>query len=124
MNLIDRDKLIEELEKREYGITDNHGEECCGMSTEDFERLIVAQPTVNNWIPVERALPDYGEVVLLKIRDGEDYWFDNIVTGKRRKENPLMQRREDYITTGMIIHGPRDVIAWKPIEPYTGDKDV
>lgn len=112
MRLIDADKLMTVLGQRM-----NHNNiEITIANT--INNLIKDQPTVNEWIPVSERLPEYDEIVLLKIKDGEDYWYDNVVIGKRRKANKFTQQREEYITTGMIVHDFDDVIAWKPIEPY------
>lgn len=112
MRLIDADELKPDLlidGRPKYGIV---------LSLETIEFVIDEQPTVTEWIPVSERLPEYDEIVLLKIKDGEDYWYDNVVTGKRRKANEFIPQREEYITTGMIVHELDDVIAWMPIPEY------
>lgn len=101
MNLIDRDKLIEA-----------HYDACNSDPNKSFYtwslELMKNAPVINEWISVERELPE-NDI------DKEYYIMSNshhVAVGK-------------YFCNGWHIGGEfvRYVVAWKPIEPYTGDKE-
>lgn len=138
MRLIDADKLIEFSHSETSGtneqIIDWIGEACekdtvidhedelvelCWKVIDGFINVVKTEPTVNEWIPVERELPERYEWVLVAWEEhSTGFRGVPIIAELRRNECWGFQEEmpKEYLDD-------LDVIAWKPIEPYTGDKE-
>ena len=115
MRVVDADKLIEHLrllsETKPLPAIDK---QLLGF----VEEVINGESTANDWIPVERALPEEPKVdyetsdeMLCAVYQGRDIYYEIC----RYNFDDKIWRNGEYI--------PRNVIAWKPIEPYEVNND-
>lgn len=117
MNLIDKDKLIEELKHFHWTAYQPLSAHPCEF--EDAMNIVERQPIVNDWIPVERELPERYEWVLVA-------WEEHSTGFRGIPQIAELRRNECW---GFQEEMPKeylddlDVIAWKPIEPYEANND-
>lgn len=109
-NLIDRDELIEAIKQHKYCSECDLKYECYdsefqgGIGTCELSAIkyIDLQPTVNEWIPVEREVP----------KDEKQYWVTN---GNMYGVGVYMKKFGGWATNGM---NNALVVAWMPIPTY------
>ena len=108
--MIDEKKLIEDI-KECY--TDEF------LAEYGFDKLVEAQPKVDEWIPCSERLPNTNGVysVTRKLVDGEHEFYIS--------DSSYFDGQDTWHADNRVNHGReylKDVIAWMPLQkPYKGD---
>ena len=99
MNIIDRDKLIEDLLNQD----ENNIYVPWAMIKGFINDYVMKQPTVNQWIPRKERLPEENEEVYVTLVN---------YTGERMTS-------VDVFENGNFYHHSKKVIAWQSLpKPY------
>ena len=109
--MINRQKLIEAVEKEYYKFIDDDADVAHNRAIYDVIEIINSQPPADPWIPCSERLPKLGQICLVTRAN----WF-----GKPRIEIA------GYWLDGWRIKGHNtDILAWMPLpEPYKeGEKN-
>ena len=106
--MINRQKLIEAVEKEYYKFIDDDGDVAHNRAIYDVIEIINSQPPADQWIPCSERLPD----------ESGEYWVTFLWGGK-----PMAQVGYYYADDKTWSRDSYDPIAWKPYilpEPYKG----
>ena len=128
MNLIDRDKLIEELKKLKGDTTNRDYWVGCLRTMLQVIFCIEKQPTVNQWIPCKERLPKENEEVLVTLDDGDlevvefSYKYKSFSNGVRHGngETYWIARNDVWYENNLY---EQDVIAWQPLPKEYEEKE-
>ncbi len=124
--MIDEKKLIEEIENLQQHADITHNL-ISFYALDNIKKYVENMPKVNEWIPVEVAMPPEHDSIFVKFK-GTDKWkdgmFENIsdnvqVTvefenGKRLVDMAHTQDGKWKLSTFKVMK-PKKVVAWKPL---------
>lgn len=110
-----------------YGVYSKLFDMCRELADREYEQ---GRKDANEWIPVSERLPEINGSYLCFMRCELDEYYDGFRYHPKRivEGYEVLEFRDDGFYTGKIysfkdFRVRNDVIAWKPIEPYTVDKE-